>query len=1125
MLSTDSYTELYTRHPLFPELLQAVLTNEAKKIQLKNIAPNLSVLPAAALVLKSEKPYLFCFFDKEKAAYFHNDLQKLLPHKNIDFLPSSYRRSNLKNTSPVADSGNVVLRTEILNKMAAGKTEIIVTYINAICEKVPKLNDFKQNSFDLEVGQILDQETLIEFIEEYEFQRQDFVYQPGHYSVRGSIIDIFSYSNDYPFRLDFFDDEIESIRTFDIVTQLSKAKFDKITVIPDIQAITENKEHISLFEYIDKNTIIWTDDISNMIKISNSENSQTYTNGEELIESFLKHTVFEINNKAYFNGNKQFELNIKEQTIFNKNFELLAADLTQKQLDGYQQFIMSDHEDQQNRIKKILHSDEIKNSLEKNNNLFIATTDTEPNNIFKYKAIKGNLSFGFYDEDIKLSAYSDHRIFGRYYKFKLKTASFTQSREAISIKELNDLKPGDFVVHADHGIGQFGGLHVTTQNGKRKEAVRLYYKDNDILLVNIHNLHKISKYSGKETGTPKVHKLGGKTWAALKSRTKKKVKDIAEQIIKLYAQRKAQKGFAFSGDTFLQHALESSFIYEDTPDQAKASEAVKADMENSSPMDRLIIGDVGFGKTEIAVRAAFKAAYDGKQTAILVPTTVLTYQHFKTFKERFKEFGVKVDFLSRFKTRKEIKETLQLLEEGKIDVIVGTHRLISKDIKFHDLGLLVVDEEQKFGVAVKDRLKELKLNVDTLTMTATPIPRTLQFSLNGARDMSIIATPPPNRYPIETELHVFDKKIIKEALQFEISRGGQAFFIHNRIENINEIRDMLHRLLPHISTGVVHGLMKPAEVEELMTGFINEEFGVLIATSIIESGLDIPNANTIIINNAQNFGLSDLHQLRGRVGRSDKKAFCYMLAPPKHALSNDARRRLEALETFSDLGSGYNIAMRDLDIRGAGNLLGGEQSGFISDVGFDTYHQILDEALNELKEQEYRNNFSTADQQEIPPKDFKYVTDCNIDTDMEILFPPSYIENITERLKLYRKLNKLQDDTELEQFRQELTDRFGKLPKQTEELLKAVKLRRLGMDLGMEKIFLKNNYLRAYFVKDKESSFYASPVFSSILNYVQKYPKRNNLAEKKQKLTLTIKNISSVYEALNVLEDIKKLQI
>jgi len=1124
MSAISEFRTEYFEHPNFKKLLQSTEASGAHKTHIRNLPVKLAPLPIASVLKESKKSHFFCFFDKERAAYFYNDLQHLLPEENISFLPSSYKRSAITSSEARADSGSVVLRTEILNKIAVNQAPVIVSYTEAVSEKVPEISGFKQNSFELRIGQNVDMETLTEFFNEYGFVRRDFVYEPGQYSIRGSIVDIFSYSNDYPFRLDFFDDEIESIRTFDIISQLSKVKFDKVTVIPDIQALTQNDEHISLFHYFSDDTVIWTDElkaITNKASDNANKNSQTqFTDGNELLEGLKLFNTIEIAANAHYSTDSVIEYRIKEQPAFNKNFEMLAAVLLEKKQQGYKEYIIADHQDQLNRISKILRSEEIREAMPKTE---FADLDIIHKSQVKYayETALGNLSSGFMDDDLKLLVFTDHKIFGRYYKFTLKTTSFAKSKQAISLKELNDLKPGDYVVHSDHGIGKFGGLHATDVNGKKQEAVRLYYKDSDILLVNIHNLHKISKYAGKETGTPKVYKLGSKTWANLKSRTKKKVKDIAEQLIKLYAQRKAKKGFAFSEDTFLQHALESSFIYEDTPDQAKATEAVKKDMESESPMDRLIVGDVGFGKTEIAIRAAFKAAYDGKQTAILVPTTVLTYQHYKTFQDRFKDFAVEVDFLSRFKTRKEINETLKRLEEGKIDIVIGTHRLISKDVKFHDLGLLVVDEEQKFGVAVKDKLKELKLNVDTLTLTATPIPRTLQFSLNGARDMSIISTPPPNRYPIETEIHRFNKNIIKEALQFEIARNGQAFFIHNRIENIREMQDMIHRLLPHISTAVVHGRMKPTEVEEVMTGFINEEYGVLIATSIIESGLDIPNANTIIINNAQNFGLSDLHQLRGRVGRSDRKAFCRLLAPPKHMVTDDAARRLEALENFSELGSGYNIAMRDLDIRGAGNLLGGEQSGFISDVGFDTYHQILDEALNELREKEFRTDFATAEpERKIPPKGFKYVSDCNIDTDFEILFPSTYIENITERLKLYRQLNKLSDDKELESFKNNLIDRFGELPKETEELLKAVVLRRLGMELGMEKIFLKDNYLRAYFVADQESSFYQSPVFSNILSYIQKYPKRCSMAEKRHKLTITIKNIQSVGHALKALEDI-----
>ncbi|MEA2041712.1 MAG: transcription-repair coupling factor [Bacteroidota bacterium] len=1122
-MTTAQLSSEYKKHPNYKSLHKFVQASRRGRIQLKGLPIEQSPLPVSAVLDNSNRPHFFCLFGKEKAAYFYNDLQQLLPDKDIMFLPSSYRRSAIKSAEVKPDSGSVVLRTEILNKIISEKAPVIISYTEAVAEKVPALGQFKSNSFELKKGKTVKIDKLTKQLQKFGFVSQDFVYEPGQYSQRGSIVDIFSYSNDFPFRIDFFDNEIESIRTFDIVTQLSKSKFETITIVPDIRKFIHSEELIYLTEYLNKDTIVWTDDleaVKSKFSVLTSPEDSEFINADKFINALAAFSTVECSAQSYFDVQHQLEYNFSEQPAFNKNFEMLAADLIERNNRHYTSVIISDHEDQLNRIKKLLYSEEIADALLETSYSTHPIAD-KSEAVFDYKTALGNLSTGFIDRDMKFLCYTDHQIFGRYYKFQLKTASFKKSRESISLKELNDLKPGDFVVHSDHGIGKFGGLHPIDINGKIQEAVRLYYKDDDILLVNIHNLHKISKYAGKESGTPKIYKLGSKTWANLKNRTKGKVKDIAEELIKLYAARKAEKGFAFSGDTFLQHDLESSFMYDDTPDQAKTSVAVKSDMEAGSPMDRLVVGDVGFGKTEIAIRAAFKAAYDGKQTAILVPTTVLTLQHYKTFEKRFRDYPIAVDFLSRFKTAKEIKETLKRLSAGKIDIVIGTHRLISKDVKFYDLGLLIVDEEQKFGVGVKDKLKKIKLNVDTLTLTATPIPRTLQFSLNGARDMSVINTAPPNRYPIETEVHRFDKKIIKEVLNYEISRGGQAFIIHNRIDNIREIENMVHRISPNISTAVVHGRMKPKEVEKVMAGFINEEYGVLIATSIIESGLDIPNANTIIINNAQNFGLSDLHQLRGRVGRSDKKAFCYLLAPPKHMLNNEAQRRLEAAENFSELGSGMNIAMRDLDIRGAGNLLGGQQSGFIADVGFETYHQILDEALNELKEKQYRSNFTGAEDTAIP-KDFKYVADCSIDTDFEILFPTSYIQNLTERLKLYRQLDKIAENGELYDFRKNLIDRFGELPEESEDLLKAVVLRRLGIELGMEKIFLKRGLLRAYFVSDQESSYYQSQIFTAVLGAVQKYPKNIRLAEKKNKLTLTIKNIQSVSEAVLALEKIEE---
>ena len=780
----------YKIHPNYKKLKKSIEANGTQNIVIKGLQIEHAPMPLSAVITDCKKPHFFCFFEKEQAAYFYNNLQNLMPEKNVMFLPSSFKRSSVKSGEAKPDSGGVVLRTEILNKIISEKAQIVVSYTEAVAEKTADVKRFRKNSFELKKDKAYDIEKLIKKLTGFGFVRQDFVYEPGQFSIRGSIVDIFSYSNDFPFRIDFFDVEIDSIRTFDIISQLSKSKFDKIIIVPDIQKLTTRKERISLVRYFSENTVFWFDDLSavknKMHQMFTENNPDEYTDPNDFIAQIQKYNKFEFSKNPYLKADSEIKYNTSVQPAFNKNFEMLATDLIEKKYQGYRKIISSVHEDQLNRIKKLLYSEEISDALlNKKFSNYRITDKSEA--VFEYDTALGNLSAGFIDHDLKLAYYTDHQIFGRYYKFKLKTASFKKSREAVSLKELNDLKPGDYVVHSDHGIGKFGGLHPIDINGKKQEAVRLYYKDNDILLVNIHNLHKISRYASKDGGVPKIYKLGSKVWANLKNKTKSKVKDIAQELIKLYAERKAQKGFQFSADTFLQHSLESSFIYEDTPDQSKATDAIKKDMESDSPMDRLVIGDVGFGKTEVALRAAFKATYDGKQTAVLVPTTVLTYQHYKTFKSRFKDFPVEIDFLSRFKTKKQITETLERLANGKIDIIIGTHRIISKDVKFKDLGLLIVDEEQKFGVSVKDRLKKIKLNVDTLTLTATPIPRTLQFSLNGARDMSLINTPPPNRYPIETEIHRFDKKIIKEAINYEVSRGGQAFFIHNRIENIREI--------------------------------------------------------------------------------------------------------------------------------------------------------------------------------------------------------------------------------------------------------------------------------------------------------------------------------------------------
>jgi len=1095
ILKLPEIAKKYSEHPAFTELGNRINNNELKNIHLKGLLASASSVFSSEVVKSFKKSHLFILSDKEKAAYFQNDLKELISEQNVLFFPSSYKRSAIQSTSSKLDDGSVIMRTEVLNNLQTCKSCVIVTYPEALLEKVTNKDELKDNTLELTKGEEVPIDFIREMLIEYGFELVDFVFEPGQFAVRGSIVDIFSYSNDYPFRLDFFDEEIESIRSFDTVSQLSKAKFNKISIIPDIQSNTDIKNHISFFKFISDKTIIWSDDFSYFFDIvKNIPNTENY-----------------FSPNSYFNSEESIIFNIRKHNQLNKNFELLVKQLIDFKEQAYESFVISKNESQVERLKEILQSDEILEATE------IPDAKTKLENSFE--VCEGILHEGFTDDDLNINCYTEHQIYGRYHKFILRSAVYYKNKETLTLREISNLQAGDFVVHSDHGIGRFGGLQTIDNNGNKQEAIRLVYKDNDILLVNIHNLHKISKYKGKEGTHPRIHKLGSNVWQKVKKKTKSRVKDIARELIALYAKRKQEKGFAFSQDSYLQHALESSFIFEDTPDQRKATDAVKEDMESDVPMDRLVCGDVGFGKTEIAVRAAFKAVADNKQVAVLVPTTVLTLQHFKTFVSRLKELPCNVDFISRLKTTAQQNETLKRLANGEIDILIGTHRIVSKDVKFKDLGLMIIDEEQKFGVAVKDKLKALKVNVDTLTLTATPIPRTLQFSLMGARDLSIINTAPPNRYPIHTELLRFNKDVIKEAIEYEYRRNGQVFFIHNRIDTIYEIESLLNRLNPNIRTAVMHGRMKPQELEKIMTGFINEDYGVLIATTIIESGLDIPNANTIIINNAQNFGLSDLHQLRGRVGRSNKKAFCYLLAPPLSTLTPEARQRLKAVETFSELGSGFNIAMQDLDIRGAGNMLGGEQSGFISDIGYETYHKILDEAMQELREEEFKELFKQNKKApaEINQEDVIFVRDCHIDTDLEVRFPESYIENTEERLRLYKKLDSINDEENLQIFESELKDRFGTIPKASKELLNAVRLRKKAMTLGMEKILLRNGKMVCYLVSDQESMFYKSDVFTAILNFLQKYPKKTALKERKDKLTMSFQDIKSVKDAIAVL--------
>ncbi|MDA3780473.1 MAG: transcription-repair coupling factor, partial [Bacteroidales bacterium] len=1072
-------------------------------VHLKGMKGSFKSLFISNICNKISNTNIFILPDKESSAYFLNDINILQADNPVYFFPTSYKRSVIYGQE---DPENIILRTDVLKKISSNKKISIVTYPEALSEKVITESELLKSTLSISVGEELSVEFISEVLEEYKFDLVDFVYEPGQYSIRGSLIDVFSFSSDLPFRIDFFGNEIESIRNFTINNQLSKDRFEEISIIPNIREISETEEQstISFFDFIPQQSIIWTgnykytkEKIKDIYKkISDNTNAISELDFESSCNNY---SIIEFSENAYLKSNYTLEFKTLHQPSFNKNFTLLAKDISNKTQDGYSTYILSDNLKQTERLNSIFN---------------------EINTSIRYTSLTDVLHEGFIDEDLKICCYTDHQIFGRYHKFKLKK-NFTK-KESFSIQELNKLHIGDFVVHIDHGIGKFGGLAPIEINGKKQESIKLIYRDEDILFVSIHSLHKISKYKSKDSVPPRIYKLGTGAWQKLKNNTKKKVKDIAKDLIQLYAKRKSQEGYSFSPDTYLQTELESSFIYEDTPDQLKSTTSIKEDMESKMPMDRLVCGDVGFGKTELAIRAAFKAVSDSKQVAILVPTTILALQHYQTFKERLADFPCTIEYISRLKSPKSQNEVIKKLSEGKIDIIIGTHRLVGKDIDFKNLGLLIIDEEQKFGVSIKEKLKQFKLNIDTLTLTATPIPRTLQFSMLGARDLSIINTPPPNRFPIQTEIHNFNEEIIREAIEYEFQRNGQIFFIHNRVQNILEIENLINKIFPDARTVVAHGQMQGKKLEKIMLDFIEFEYDILIATTIIESGLDIPNTNTIIINNAQNIGLSDLHQLRGRVGRSNKKAFCYLLTPPLTTVTEEARRRLKAIEEFSALGSGFNIAMQDLDIRGAGNLLGGEQSGFISDIGFETYHKILNEAILELKETEFKTVYekehikNTAQQLDKQ----KFIADCQIDTDMEILFPETYISNVAERIKLYRELDNIENINSLNNFEAELLDRFGKIPSQTSDLLNVVKLRWRAIELGFEKIFLKNNKMLIHFISNQDSAYYQSEIFINILHHVQQNSKLFKMKEGKNKLTLTtIGNISNIDKAIGILNN------
>ena len=1116
-LTKASVLQLFEQSPTLRKLQNTIAQDSASplKTTVQGLVGSSLSFALANSFKTAEKPFLVLLSDKEEAAYVLNDLEQLLGDKDVLFYPGSYRRPyQIEET----DNANVLLRAEVLNRInSRKKPALIVTYADALFEKVVTRKELEKSTLKIKLDDTLSLDFLNEVLFEYKFKRVDFVTEPGEFSVRGGIVDVFSFSHDKPYRLEFFGDEVDSIRTFDVETQLSTDKVNKITIIPNVENKTLQESRQSFLKYIANNTVIFAKDLPLVYNRINENFERAEESFNKLGNQVKRATPDELFASSallqeqlhQFNLVQLGQLNAKDteqtdiiqfqnkpQPTFNKKFELLINNLNQNHKDGFVNFIFCATEQQAKRFEDIFKDMEEK---------------------VHYQAVVTPIFNGFIDQELKLACYTDHQVFERYHKFHLKNGY--SKKQAISLKELTKLEVGDYVTHIDHGIGKFGGLQKIDVEGKKQEAIKLIYGDRDILYVSIHSLHKISKYNGKDGAPPKVFKLGSAAWKKLKQKTKSRVKHIAFNLIKLYAKRRTEKGFQYAPDSYLQHELEASFIYEDTPDQAKATEDFKKDMESERPMDRLICGDVGFGKTEVAIRAAFKAVDNGKQVAVLVPTTILAFQHAKTFRKRLEEFPVTIDYLNRFRTTKEKRDVLERLEAGQVDIIIGTHQLVNKNVKFKDLGLLIVDEEQKFGVAVKDKLKAIKENVDVLTLTATPIPRTLQFSLMAARDLSVITTPPPNRYPIESRVIGLNEEVIRDAVSYEISRGGQVFFIHNRIENIKEVAGMLQRLVPDAKIGIGHGQMDGKKLEELMISFMNGEFDVLVSTTIIESGLDVPNANTIFIHNANNFGLSDLHQMRGRVGRSNKKAFCYFITPPYESMTPEARKRIEALEQFTDLGSGFNIAMKDLEIRGAGDLLGGEQSGFINEIGFETYQKILSEAIDELKENEFKELYD-----EVEGNDRKkvYVKETTLDTDFQLLFPDEYINNITERLNLYTKLNETTNETELQQFEQQLKDRFGELPDEAVDLLNSVRVKWIANKIGLEKVVMKKGKFVGYFLADQQSDFYQTSAFTRVLQYVQTNPNKVKLKEKETRnglrLLLTMDRITKVDVALRILQ-------
>lgn len=1110
-LEVQELLTMYSAHPQVSALVGLLDDKSCRNLFLKGLNGSGAALTIASLFFKKRGSYVCVLNDQEEAGYFYHDLMQLTNSQDIFFFPSAYRRA-IKYGH--LDPANEILRTEVLSRLQMPDLPtVIVTYPDALAEKVIAQADLKQKTLQIGVGDKLDNMFVSDILDEYGFEQVDYVYEPGQYAMRGSILDVFSFSHEFPYRIDFFGSEVETIRTFEVESQLSKSRLDRIAIVPEM-----NKSGListSLLESLSPNTILAFGDLEwckeKIGSIYREEpvlgDEESFTSAEqmrlrlvpedEFLRSVLNFRRIAFGAKAAGTPDATVSFSTRPQPIYHKNFDLVSSSFLAFLEEGYTLYILSDVEKQATRIRIIFE---------------------DRKEYIPFTSVNRTIHGGFADDTLKVCLFTDHQLFDRFHKFNLKSEKARSGKITLSLKELNQFTSGDYIVHIDHGVGQFGGLVRTEVNGRIQEAIKLIYQNNDIIFVSIHSLHKLSKYKGKESGEPpKLNKLGTGAWEKMKERTKKKVKDIARDLILLYSKRKDEKGFAYSPDSFMQHELEASFIYEDTPDQMKATADVKEDMERPLPMDRLICGDVGFGKTEIAIRAAFKAVSDNKQVALLVPTTVLAFQHYNTFRERLKDFPCRIDYISRARTSGQIKDTLQKVKEGEVNILIGTHRIVSKDVKFKDLGLLIIDEEQKFGVSVKEKLKQLKVNVDTLTMTATPIPRTLQFSLMGARDLSNINTPPPNRYPVQTEVHRFNEDIIREAINFEMSRNGQVYFINNRIQNIYEIEALIRREVPDARICVGHGQMEPEKLEKIILDFENYEYDVLIATSIVENGIDVSNANTILINNAQQFGLSDLHQLRGRVGRSNRKAFCYLLSPPLSSLTQEARRRLQAIENFSELGSGIHIAMQDLDIRGAGNMLGAEQSGFIADLGYETYQKILEEAVQELKSEEFAELYSDSEEGK-RDSGTDYVRETYIESDLELMFSPTYIPNDSERVSLYRELDNMEEERDIQAFADRLNDRFGKIPPEGRELIRIVRLRRMAKHLGMEKVVLKKGQMSLFLVANPESPYYQSEAFDRLLHFVQQHPRACNLREQNGKRSIVIKNVPTVETACAYLE-------